>query len=154
MVSPDAAPIEPLLREQWAALRAWIVAEGVLDRAAESSGLGAWTVGDLALAAEAWTALDAGLPTVVLGRRGPLRRDDFLLTRLLEVVTHGDDLHRLLRVHRPAPLLPIAVDRVAAVLTAGYRQRTDRQPPWTGIELIRVATGRTVTGDPVMPLLS
>src|SRR5690606_21364663 len=41
------------------------------------------------LAAPAWAAIEAGLPAVVMGRRGPLRRDDFLLTRLLELVVHG-----------------------------------------------------------------
>lgn len=106
------------------------------------------------LADEAWRALDAGLPPVVLGRRGPLRRDDFLATRLIELVTHGDDLHRGFGPGRPSPLVPAAVDRVAAVLADGYREVTGRPPRWAGLDLVRVATGRTPTDDPAMPLLS
>jgi hypothetical protein len=106
------------------------------------------------LAGEAWAALDRGLPEVVLGRRGPLRRDDFLLTRLLEVVTHGDDLHRRLRPGRPSPVLTEAGATVAAVLAEGYEQAAGHPPGWVGIDLIRVATGRKPTEDTVMPLLS
>lgn len=107
-----------------------------------------------AAAAEAWRALDGGLPEVVLGRRGPLRPEDFLLTRLLELVAHGDDLHRRLRPDRPTPLLAEAVTAVSAVLADGYQQAAGRPPGWAGIDLVRVATGRTATDDPVMPLLS
>lgn len=106
------------------------------------------------LAGEAWAVLDMGLPEVVLGRRGPLQRDDFLLTRLLELVAHGDDLHRRLRPDRPSPALPEAGAAVAAVLAEGYEQAAGRPPRWAGIDLIRVATGRTPTEDPLMPLLS
>lgn len=106
------------------------------------------------LAAQAWQALDAGLPPVVLGRRGPLRSDDFLLTRLLELVAHGDDLHRVLGTDHPSPLLTSAVDRVAAMLADGYREVAGLSPRWTGIDLIRIATGRAMTDDPTMPLLS
>ncbi|UMG94398.1 maleylpyruvate isomerase N-terminal domain-containing protein [Nocardioides sp. TF02-7] len=202
-----------LLRRQWDVLRAWLETERVLDRAAEPSGLGGWTVADLvvhlgyglrmvaevtpatdqhpidvgryvagyvpaqeqiatdtsvlatslqgeelagidALAAQAWQALEVGLPPVVLGRRGPLRSDDFLLTRLLELVAHGDDLHRLLGPDRTSPLLPAAVDRVAAVLADAYQQATGRPAGWTGLDLVRAATGRTATDDPALPLLS
>jgi len=207
------ADTEPLLRAQWAALRAWLADEDVLARADDASGLGDWTVADLvvhlgyglrmlaevgaavdeepvalgryvagyvpardriaddtraaasglrgaeltgidAMAAEAWAALDVGLPPVVLGRRGPLRADDFLLTRLLELVTHGDDLHRLLGPGHRSPLLPAAVDRVADALAAAYAEVAGRAPGWAGLDLIRVATGRTATDDPALPLLS
>jgi len=106
------------------------------------------------LAAEAWRALDAGLPPVVLGRRGPLRSEDFLMTRLLELVAHGDDLHGLFGPACPSPLLPAAIDQVAAVLADGYQQAAGRPLGWSGLDLIRVATGRTPTDDPAMPLLS
>lgn len=106
------------------------------------------------LAAEAWRALDAGLPAVVRGRRGPLRGDDFLLTRLIELVTHGDDLHRLVGTDRPSPLLPHAIDLVTAVLADAYERAADRPPRWSGLDLVRVATGREVTDDPALPLLS
>ncbi|HYG92120.1 MAG TPA: maleylpyruvate isomerase N-terminal domain-containing protein [Nocardioides sp.] len=106
------------------------------------------------LVGEAWRALEAGLPAVVRGRRGPLRRDDFLLTRLIELVAHGDDLHRLLRQDRPSPVLPEALAEVCLVFADGYSRSAGRPPAWEGIELVRVATGRTSTADPVMPLLS
>jgi hypothetical protein len=106
------------------------------------------------LAGEAWAALGRGLPEVVLGRRGPLRRDDFLLTRLLELVTHGDDLHRRLRPAGPSPVLPEAAATVAAMLAEGYEQATGHPPRWAGIELVRVATGRMPTEDAAMPMLS
>jgi len=203
---------EPVLRDQWATLRAWLEHERVLDQADRPSGLGAWTVADLvvhlgyglrlvallgpcdeepvsiaryvagygparrqiaddtattaaalrgrelagidALAAEAWRALDAGLPAVVLGRRGPLTLEDFLLTRLVELVTHGDDLHRLLGTDRPSPVVPDALERVSAVLAEAYRQRAGRRPSWSGLDLVRVATGRAPADDPALPLLS
>ncbi|MBC3190148.1 maleylpyruvate isomerase N-terminal domain-containing protein [Pseudonocardia sp. C8] len=106
------------------------------------------------LADETWQALDGGLPDVVLGRRGPLRRDDFLLTRLIELVTHGDDLHRRLGPQRPGPLVGAAVALVCGVFAAAYEEATGRPPRWRGLELVRVATGRIATGDPAVPLLS
>lgn len=106
------------------------------------------------LAAEAWRSLDAGLPAVVLGRRGPLRGDDFLLTRLLELVAHGDDLYRLVGAERRSPLLPDALSRAAAFLADAYEHAAGRPPRWSGVDLVRVATGREATDDPVLPLLS
>ncbi|WP_436700682.1 maleylpyruvate isomerase family mycothiol-dependent enzyme [Nocardioides sp. BYT-33-1] len=202
-----------LLREQWDAVRAWLRTERVLDRAADPSGLGSWSVADVVvhlgyglrmlaevvpadgdepialaryvagyapagrqiaadteaaagslrgrelegideMADEAWRALDAGLPAVVRGRRGPLRADDFVLTRLLELVVHGDDLHRSLGSAHPSPLLPAAVDAVSAALAEGYRESTGRLPAADGLALVRIATGRVATEDPAFPLLS
>ncbi|NYJ02473.1 uncharacterized protein (TIGR03083 family) [Nocardioides thalensis] len=204
---------EPVLREQWRALRSWLADERVLDLADQPSGLGAWTVRDLVvhlgyglhmvaevipapdrdpislasyvagyhpaqhqiaddttglarslrgrelagideLAAEAWRSLDDGFPAVVLGRRGPLRGDDFLLTRLLELVTHGDDLHRVVGSERPSPLVSDAVGRVADALSDAYEQSAGRSPRWSGLDLVRVATGRASTDDLTKPLLS
>ncbi len=56
-------------------------------------------------AAEAFAALDAIPGEVFQARRGPIARDDYLLTRLLELVVHGDDLQRALG-RTDAPLLP------------------------------------------------
>lgn len=106
------------------------------------------------LAAEAWQAVEHGLPPVVLGRRGALRSDDFLWTRLLELVVHGDDLHRVLGFVGPSPLVPAAVERVAEVLARGYEEATGRPAVWSGIDMVRVATGRVTTDDPALPLLS
>lgn len=204
---------EPVLREQWRALRSWLAEERVLDLADQPSGLGAWTVRDLVvhlgyglhmvaevtpapdrdpislasyvagyhpaqhqiaddttslarslrgrelagvdeLAAEAWRSLDDGFPAVVLGRRGPLRGDDFLLTRLLELVTHGDDLHRVLGPDRPSPVLPDALEVVVCALSDAYEHAAGRPARWSGLDLVRVAAGRASTDDPTMPLLS
>lgn len=204
---------DPVLREQWHALRSWLAEQRVLDLADQPSGLGTWTVADLVvhlgyglrmvaevgpaagqepislaryvagyapahqqiasdttavarslrgrelegvddLAGEAWRALDAGLPPVVLGRRGPLRSDDFLLTRLLELVAHGDDLHRVLGSGLPSPVLPVALERVAAVLAEAYEHVAGRAARWSGLDLVRVATGRLPADDPALPLLS
>jgi uncharacterized protein (TIGR03083 family) len=106
------------------------------------------------MAADAWRAIGAGLPPVVRGRRGPLRSEDFLWTRLLEVVVHGDDLHRVIGPVRHTPVQPASLDRVSGVLADAYEEATGRPPPWTGLELVRVATGRAATDDPAMPLLS
>lgn len=105
------------------------------------------------LADEAWQALDRGLPAIVRGRRGPLRRDDFLRTRLIELVVHGDDLHRG-RAGARSPLLPEAVAHVADVLGDGYGRITGRRPPARGLALVRLASGRQPSDDPALPLLA
>lgn len=107
-----------------------------------------------AMAAHAWAALDRGLLPVVMGRRGPLTRDDFVRTRLLEVVVHGDDLHRAVPVPAATPLLPQAVALVADVLAGAYELRAGRPPKRQEAEhWIRLATGRDPSADPHLPLL-
>ncbi|WP_158542923.1 maleylpyruvate isomerase family mycothiol-dependent enzyme [Phytoactinopolyspora halophila] len=49
---------------------------------------------------------------VVEGRRGPIRLGDFLLTRVIEIVVHGDDFARSLP-ESGAPRLPRAASRMA-----------------------------------------
>jgi hypothetical protein len=106
------------------------------------------------LAARAWGALDRTLPPIVMGRRGPLTREDFMLTRLLELVVHADDLHRAIRIEAPAPVLPEAMTVVAETLAQAYTLRAGEAPtPLDPGHWIRLATGRTPSPDPNLPLL-
>ncbi|QIG42100.1 maleylpyruvate isomerase family mycothiol-dependent enzyme [Nocardioides anomalus] len=99
-------------------------------------------------AAEAFAALDATPGAVLQARRGPIARDDYLLTRLTELVVHADDLARTLG-RDDAPLLPAAVDAVAGALATAY----PGEPPDVGLTWIRLATGRVASDDPALPLL-
>lgn len=57
--------------------------------------------------------LDAlGSVPAVRARRGPVRTADFVLTRVVEVVVHADDLARSLP-DAPAPALPVQAQRLA-----------------------------------------
>lgn len=104
-------------------------------------------------ATEAFAALDALDAPVLQARRGPITRDDYLTTRLLELVVHGDDLQQALG-RTDAPLLPTAVDAVAVALAAAYEQRTGAPPAEaTGIGWIRRAAGRVPDADAHLPLL-
>ena len=104
-------------------------------------------------AAEAFEAIDAIPGDVFQARRGPISRDDYLLTRLLELVAHGDDLQRALG-RTDAPLLPTAVEVVAAALASAYEERAGGPPAdGAGLPWIRQAAGRVPTDDPHLPLL-
>ena len=107
------------------------------------------------IAAEAWAAWESHDDPVVLGRRGAIRRDDYVLTRLLELVVHADDLDRALGHPRPThPALPAAVAAVAEALAAAYEEAAGT--PWTvddPLTWIRLATGRRPSDDPTLPLL-
>ena len=96
----------------------------------------------------------AGIETpVVLARRGPITRDDYVLTRLLELVVHGDDLARALDAPRH-PGDREAVTTVATALALAYGEVTGG-PPMVGSPLawIRLAAGREASEDPILPLL-
>jgi uncharacterized protein (TIGR03083 family) len=104
-------------------------------------------------AAEAFEALDATPGEVFQARRGPIARDDYLMTRLLELVAHGDDLQRALG-RTDAPLLPAAVDAVARALATAYEERAGAAPADAqGLPWIRRAAGRVPDADPHLPLL-
>lgn len=106
------------------------------------------------LAERAWTALDRAKVPVVMGRRGPLSHDDFLLTRLVELVVHGDDLHRAIPGPARSPLLPEATSLVAETFARAYQLRSGRSLPLGEPEdWIRLATGRRPSSDPHLPLL-
>jgi len=108
-----------------------------------------------ALVADAFEALEAlgGAQDVVLARRGPIRLDDFVLSRLTELVVHGDDLARALPDLPAPPLLDEAVQTVAVALVEVHRQRTGRSPS-TAVPLrwIRRAAGREDADDTGLPL--
>ena len=55
---------------------------------------------------------------VVVGPRGPIRRDDILATRIIEVVVHSDDLSRTLPDREPVTLLRGPLGRCSRTLTA------------------------------------
>lgn len=104
-------------------------------------------------AAEAFAALDATPGDVLQARRGPIARDDYLLTRLLELVVHGDDLQRALG-RTDAPLLPEAVTAVGEALAQAYAERSGAPPAdGSGLAWIRAAAGRVPSDDPHLPLL-
>ena len=103
-------------------------------------------------AAEAFAALDAIPGAVLRARRGPIARDDYLLTRVLELVVHGDDLQRALG-RTDAPLLPAAVTAVSDALAAAYVERAGTALSGAGLDWIRRAAGRVPDDDPNLPLL-
>jgi hypothetical protein len=107
-----------------------------------------------ALASRAWSALDGSLPPVVMGRRGPLTREDFLVTRLLELVVHADDLHRAIAIDTASPVLPEAMTVIAETLAGAYELRAGAPHSQMDLEQwIRLATGRYPSPDPHLPLL-
>ncbi len=118
-----------------------------------SAGFGDDVVGGFRRsAAEAFAAIDALDGEVLQARRGPITRDDYLTTRLLELVVHGDDLQRALG-RDDAPLLPGAVDVVAAALAAAYEERTGGgEADASGLGWIRRAAGRVRSEDSDLPL--
>lgn len=90
---------------------------------------------------------DLGADPVVQARVGPLHLSDMVVSRVIELVVHGDDLQRAAGAPRPLPgqgplddravelvsdaLLEIAVDR------GGWSLEVVDRPSW-----IRLATGR------------
>ncbi len=124
------------------------------DTRALSTKLGTDVVGGFRrMAAEAFATLDATPGEVFQARRGPITRYDYLMTRLLELVVHADDLQRALD-RTDVPLVPAAVDAVGSALASAYEERAGRPPSdGAGLDWIRRATGRVPTDDPQLPLL-
>lgn len=119
------------------------------DTAALALELGDDLVGGFRRAvAEALDHLDATPGEVLQARRGPVGREDYLLTRLLELVVHTDDLARALDRSDP-PLVPEAVTAVGTALATAY----GAPPPASGLAWVRLATGREPSTEPGLPLL-
>ena len=99
-------------------------------------------------------ALDALKTDVVRGPLGAITRDDFILTRIIELVVHGDDLARSVPGVPPPPLLEPPVAAVAGALARAYVEVTGREPEFADhLEWIRIATGRAASEDDALPLL-
>lgn len=99
-------------------------------------------------------ALDALRSDVVRGPRGAITRDDFILTRLIELVVHGDDLARSVPQVPAPPSLEGPVAAVSAALAQAYVQVTGHEPEiGEHLDWIRIATGRVASKDEALPLL-
>lgn len=106
------------------------------------------------IAADAFAAIEGVDWPVVLGRRGPLGYADYLQTRLLELVVHGDDLARAVPDAGSSPVLEEAAESVADTLADAYRQVAGREADVSDpMVWIRVAAGRTPSDDVHLPLL-
>lgn len=86
--------------------------------------------------------LDAGvrLPQVIIGPRGPITIEDYLATRIVEVVVHTDDLNRSLPEVAPAKLQRSALARctrtLVGIVAARYPGRSVevRVPPYAAVQ--------------------
>jgi hypothetical protein len=122
--APDARP--PLTLAQYVggyAAGAADIAEGTRGLAVEIAAdpLGALDV----MARAAFDHLAAlGDDRVVLARRGPVRLSVLVVSRVLELVVHADDLVRSVRPQGPAPIDPPALTLVADALVGVLAQRT------------------------------
>lgn len=108
------------------------------------------------MAGTAWARLDQVQPAVVLGRRGPLRLGDYLMTRLIEVVVHAHDLERALgRIPGPeGALLPDAVGAVATALADVHLEVYGARPDAANsLEWVRQASGRAPAPEGLRALL-
>jgi uncharacterized protein (TIGR03083 family) len=85
-------------------------------------------------------ALTASLPAVVLGPRGPIRGEDLLRTRIVELVVHSDDLSRSLPDRPPVelrrPALAGATRTLAGILAGRHPGRSVevRVPPYAAVQ--------------------
>lgn len=98
-------------------------------------------VGQLATAIDAVEAAIAGShPAVVEAPRGPLRTEDWIETRIVELVVHADDLTRSLPEREPAPLVRSALGRTLRSLTQMLadahpgRSVEVRVPPYAAVQ--------------------
>jgi len=106
------------------------------------------------IATEAFAAIEGVEWPVVLARRGPLTCTDYLRTRLLELVVHGDDFARTLPEAGGSPVLDDAEASVAATLADAYAEVAGERPDTSDpIGWIRLAAGRVGSDDPHLPLL-
>jgi uncharacterized protein (TIGR03083 family) len=86
--------------------------------------------------------LEAGVPTsqVISTRRGPITIEDYLATRIVELVVHTDDLNRSLPQTAPAQLHRSALARctrtLAGILTGQRPGRSVevRVPPYAAVQ--------------------
>jgi uncharacterized protein (TIGR03083 family) len=97
--------------------------------------------------------LDVGvqMPQVIMTRRGPTTIEDYLATRIVELVVHTDDLNRSVPEMTPATLQRSALARctrtLTAILTARYPGRSVevRVPPYAAVQCAIADPGPTHT---------
>lgn len=93
------------------------------------------------------TALTGRLPDVLASARGPITTLDFTETRVVELVTHADDLNRSLSDREPVPLVRAALGSATRTLTAILAGQSPgrsievRVPPYAAVQC-------GVPGDP------
>jgi uncharacterized protein (TIGR03083 family) len=82
------------------------------------------------------------LPKVVLAARGPISGTDYVVTRVIELLAHADDLSRSLPGREPIPLdrkaLGVGVRSLAGMLAVKFPGRSVevRVPPFTAVQAI------------------
>lgn len=92
-------------------------------------------------------APDHPRPAVLASSRGPVRLEDFVATRVVEVVVHADDLSRSLPDRDPVPLPSGALGVCVRALTAVLEQRHPgrsvevRIPPYAAVQCSVVRDG-------------
>jgi len=85
-------------------------------------------------------ALDHRHPAVLAAPRGPLRAEDWIETRLVDLVVHADDLNRTFPDRAPVPLVRSALGRalraLAQMLADAYPGRSVevRVPPYAAVQ--------------------
>jgi uncharacterized protein (TIGR03083 family) len=97
--------------------------------------------------------LDAGvrMPQVIITRRGPITIEDYIATRIVELVVHTDDLNRSVPEIAPATLRRSALARctrtLAAILAARHPGRSVevRVPPYAAVQCAIADPGPTHT---------
>jgi len=105
-----------------------------------------------AVATEVGVALAGALPRVIDTPRGPTTSEDFLITRVVELVVHADDLSRSMPELDAVALAPaalaVAVRGLAGVLASRYPGRSVevRIPPFAAVQA--VAGPRHTRGTP------
>ncbi|MCW2798904.1 MAG: maleylpyruvate isomerase family protein [Aeromicrobium sp.] len=99
-------------------------------------------------------ALDALRVDIVQGPPGAISLDDFVVTRLIELVVHGDDLARSVPAIAPPPLLDHVVRAVSDAFSSVYVEATGGSPKIDDhLDWIRRASGRVADPDAALPLL-
>ena len=100
-----------------------------------------------------WATLDVGLAPVVMGRRAA-GRDDYVMTRLIELVVHADDFRVAMPEAVGSPIDDESLAAVSDALASAYEERAGHRPDASDpVAWIRLATGRTPSDDPALPLL-
>ncbi|MCW2751707.1 MAG: hypothetical protein JWR83_2817 [Aeromicrobium sp.] len=99
-------------------------------------------------------ALDALRVDIVQGPTGAISLDNFVVTRMIELVVHGDDLARSVPDIAAPPLLDHVVRAVSDAFVGVYVEATGGPPEIDDhLGWIRRASGRVPDPDAALPLL-